>query len=88
MVRDCTNIEECYRESLDFLQKFESRNLSFDNTVGKSLKGSEKSVIAKLEEERSVLYSGRTFIDIIIYSYVEIRTLTNKLDDLSREISK
>lgn len=38
MVRDCTTIEEHYRESLDFLEKFESRNLSFENPVGKSFK--------------------------------------------------
>ena len=35
-----------------------------------------------------MLYSGRTFIDIVVYSYVEIRTMTNELSDLSREISK
>ena len=45
VVRDCMTVEEHHRESLDFLEKFESRNLNFDSPDGKSSKGSEKCII-------------------------------------------
>lgn len=38
-------VEEHHRESLDFLEKFESRNLNSDIPAGKSSKGSEKCII-------------------------------------------